>query len=161
MEALGIDLKYLLIQIANIALFYFLFTRFLLKPILKIMDERKRKITEGIENAEKAKEELSKIEEMKVDLKKRAKGEEKKLLEEAKIEAQKQTDLAISEAKSKAAKIISEANIAAKNVEKEMIKKFEDNQLKIIDRLIEKVFSDKLNDVEIKARYQKIMSELH
>lgn len=160
MEALGVNLKFLIIQIANIALFYFLFTRFLLKPILKVLDERKRKIAEGIENAERASQELKKVDELKEEASKQAKTDERKLLDEANVTVQKQADKIIDEAKVKAAKIISDANVAAENIEKEVMRKAQENELKLIDEVIEKVMGDKFSNADLKAKYQKVMSEL-
>ena len=160
MEALGVNLKFLIIQIANVALFYFLFTRFLLKPILKVLDERKKKIAEGVENAERASQELKKVDEFKEEAKKKVKTEEKKLLDEARSAAQKQADEIIDAAKVKAAKIITDANAAAVNLEKDMMREVQENELKLIDEVIEKVLGEKLNDTEVRAKYQKVMSEL-
>lgn len=160
MEGLGVNLKFLIIQVVNIAIFYFLFTKFLLKPILKVLDDRKRKIAEGIENAEHAQLELKKVDELKEDTKKNAKIEEKKLLEEARVTAQKQADEIIDTAKVKAAKIIADANAAAANIEKDVIQRIQEDELKLVDEIIEKVLDEKLKDTETRAKYQKIMSEL-
>lgn len=161
MEALGINLKLLLIQLANFALFYFLFTKFLLKPIKKVLDERKTKIKEGIEAAEKSKEELANIEDMKTEAKKKAKNEEKKLLEEAKIKADKEAAEIIAEAKKKAAKIVKDAEVGIENIQQGEVKKMRVAELGIIEAAIEKILDDKLGDLNVKARYQKVMSELH
>jgi F-type H+-transporting ATPase subunit b len=160
MEGLGVNLKFLIIQIANVALFYFLFTRFLLKPILKVLDDRKRKIAEGVENAERAQQELKKIDELKEEVKRHAKTEERKLLDDARLAAQKQADEIIDVAKVKAAKIISDANAAAVTIEKDVMQQVQENELKLIDEIIEKVLGEKLKDTETRAKYQKVMSEL-
>lgn len=160
MEALGINLKFLVIQIVNIALFYFLFTRFLLKPILKVLDERKKKIADGLENAERAGQELKKVEELKEEAKKKAKFDEKKLLDEAHVLAQKQSDEIVEAAKVKAAKIIADANATAATIEKDMMQQVQENELKLIDEIIEKVMGEKLENADTRAKYQKVMSEL-
>ena len=160
MEGLGVNLKFLIIQIANVALFYFLFTRFLLKPILKVLDERKRKIAEGVENAKRASQELKKIDELKEEVKKKAKTEEKKLLDDANLSAQKQADEIIDAAKVRAAKIITDANATAAIIEKDVMQQVQENELKLVDEIIEKVLGEKLQDAETRAKYQKVMSEL-
>lgn len=161
MEGLGIDPKYLIIQIANIAIFYFLFTKFLLKPIIRILDDRKRKIAESMENAEKIKEELRKLEELKEEEKKKLKDEEKRIFETAKSKAQREVDEILLTARKKGAKAITDATEAASNIEKEAAKKAEVQELRLIEEIITKIMGEKLNDIEIKAKYQKVMSELH
>jgi F-type H+-transporting ATPase subunit b len=161
MEALGINLKFLLIQLANFALFYFLFTKFLLQPVLKMLDSRKQKIAEGLEAAQKSKDELSSIEDVKVEAKKKAKAEEKKLLEEAKLKAEKQADEIIAEAKTKANKIVKDAETGLKNIEEQEMKKMREQELKIVEAVIEKILAEKLGDLDVRARYQKAMGELY
>lgn len=161
MEALGINLKFLLIQIANFALFAFLFTKFLLKPILKVLDERKKRVAEGLEAAEKSKEELAGIENSKVEAKRKMKSEEKKLLDEAKVKVDKESAIVLFGAKKQAEKMIKDAAANIKNIENEERRKMKVSELQIIERVIEKILDQKLDDINVKARYQKVMDELY
>ena len=58
---LGINGYTLLAQIVNFLILLFILQRFLYKPLLKFIDKRKDIIEEGLENADRAKEELSQI----------------------------------------------------------------------------------------------------
>lgn len=161
MEALGINLKFLLIQLANFALFYFLFTKFLLGPILKMLDARKKKIAEGLEAAEKAKEELEKMEDTKAEQKRKLKAEEKKIFEEAKAQAEAEASRILKEAKEKAEKIIHDAESGLKKIEEQEIKRMREQELKIVEAVIEKILADKLSDIDVKSRFQKVMNDLY
>jgi F-type H+-transporting ATPase subunit b len=161
MEGLGVDLKYLIIQIANIGIFYFLFTKFLLKPILKLLDERKAKIQEGLENAEKAKQELVKVEETKEEAKKKTKLEEKKLLEETKRQAEKEALVIMANAKQQSAKIVKDAGISAKQIEAQAVSDAKKKTLEMVEAIAERVISEKLSNPEIKARFQSAMNQLY
>lgn len=161
MEALGINLKFLLIQLANFILFYFLFTKFLLTPVKKMLDERKKRIAEGLEAAEKAKEELVKVEELKVEAKKKAKAEEKTVLDEAREKAEKEAAVIIEKAKQKAAKIVKDAETGIENIQAGEMKKMREKQLKIIEAVIEKIMDEKFESVDLRAKYQKVMGELY
>ncbi len=55
MEKLGIDPVMLVTQIINFAILAFILTKFLYKPILKLLDERQKKIAEGLELSQKMK----------------------------------------------------------------------------------------------------------
>jgi F-type H+-transporting ATPase subunit b len=54
MEALGINLGYLIVQILGIAFLLVLLTGFVYKPILRVLDERKARIAKGLEDARQA-----------------------------------------------------------------------------------------------------------
>lgn len=55
----GVDWKLLLIQAVNFGLLLSVLTYFLYKPILRIIDERQRKIAEGVKTAEAAQKQLA------------------------------------------------------------------------------------------------------
>ena len=54
MEALGINLGYLLTQILGITALILLLTAFVYKPILRVLDQRKARIAKGLEDARQA-----------------------------------------------------------------------------------------------------------
>ena len=58
-EALGLNLPQLIAQIANFAVLLLILRLTLYKPILKMLDERKQKIAEGLNAAEIARAEAS------------------------------------------------------------------------------------------------------
>lgn len=58
-EALGINLPQLIAQVANFAVLLLILRLTLYKPILKMLDERKQKIAEGLNAAEIARAEAS------------------------------------------------------------------------------------------------------
>lgn len=86
----GVQPILLAAQIVNFLVLLFILQKLLYKPILKVLEERKRKIEEGLLNAEKIKKEL----------------------EETKAKSQQVIDKAIEESK----KIVIEANIAASQI---------------------------------------------
>ena len=56
--AFGIDWRLLLIQAVNFALLLSVLSYFLYKPVLRIIDERQKKIAEGVRTAELAQKKL-------------------------------------------------------------------------------------------------------
>ncbi len=89
MEKLGIEPVMLLTQIINFLVLVVVLTKFLYKPILKLIDDRRRKIEEGLELSQKMKikeEELAKEKEVVLD---KAKDEGQKLIEECKERGRK------------------------------------------------------------------------
>ena len=61
-SALGFNLPALIAQLVNFALLLVLFSVLLYKPLLKVLDERRRRIQEGLEASEEAKRRLAQTE---------------------------------------------------------------------------------------------------
>jgi len=57
-KTLGVDSKLLIAQIVNFLILLFLLRKFLYNPVIKMLDERKQKITEGLDAAEQSKNSL-------------------------------------------------------------------------------------------------------
>jgi F-type H+-transporting ATPase subunit b len=76
MEALGINLGYLIIQILGITFLLILLTGFVYRPILRVLDERKARIAKGLEDARQA-----------AIARENADAEAKRILDEARAEA--------------------------------------------------------------------------
>ncbi|MEK7098653.1 MAG: F0F1 ATP synthase subunit B [Patescibacteria group bacterium] len=57
--AFGLDVKLLLIQALNFAILLFVLWKFLYTPVLKMIDERRGKIAEGVQKAEAADRKLA------------------------------------------------------------------------------------------------------
>jgi len=76
MEALGINLGYLLTQFLGIAALLLILTAFVYKPMLRVLDERKARIAKGLEDARQA-----------AIARENADMEAKRILDEARAEA--------------------------------------------------------------------------
>jgi F-type H+-transporting ATPase subunit b len=76
MEALGINLGYLLVQLLGISALIVLLTAFIYKPILRVLDQRKARIAKGLEDARQA-----------AIARENADAEAKRILDEARAEA--------------------------------------------------------------------------
>ena len=126
MEALGIDIKLLVVQIINFGILFFVLKKFLYTPILKLLDERKKEV-------EKQKELLTKTEE------EFRKGEEtrEKMIRQSRAEVEKERRDLINMANEEKKKILSEARkVAEKEVEKKLmrIKSLEEESLENIKK---------------------------
>ena len=53
-EAFGIDVRLIIIQVFNFGILMAVLTYFLYKPVLKMLNEREAKIAQGIKDAEEA-----------------------------------------------------------------------------------------------------------
>lgn len=87
MSDFGVQPILLAAQIVNFLVLLFILKKLLYKPILKLLDERKRKIEESLENAEKIKLELEETEAKRVKVIDEAIEESKKIVAEANVAA--------------------------------------------------------------------------
>ncbi len=62
MEQLGVNLPLLLAQVVNFLIVLFALRLFLYKPILNMLDQRRERIREGLEAADRSKEQAAKAE---------------------------------------------------------------------------------------------------
>ena len=144
---MGINLPGLITQLISFAILVFLLTRFLYKPVVKLLDERAEKIKKGLSDAESAskgaEEAASKIEEelsqarlegkklveaareasnqLREDEKEKVAAEISQMMEKAKKEINSERDSAILELKNRFGELVVDA--AGKVIEKEIDEK--------------------------------------
>lgn len=97
-----IEASQILLQIVNFAILLFVLTKFLYRPLLKIMENRSKKIQEGLEAAEKSLEEQAKAQEKKMHIITAAEKKATVLLDEARRDAQRASKDIIAAARKEA-----------------------------------------------------------
>src|SRR6266705_2292388 len=70
-------------QVISFAIVAFLLTRFAYRPILAVLEERRRRIEEGLLNAEKIKKQLAEAEQRHADILAKANAEAQKMIDAA------------------------------------------------------------------------------
>ena len=98
-----IDIKQVLLQLLNFGILVVLFTRFMFKPILKILDARSQKIADGQAAAEKSLKETAALEKKQADKLAEASKAAAAIIAEARAQSKKLGVDLIQEAKSVAA----------------------------------------------------------
>jgi F-type H+-transporting ATPase subunit b len=107
-DALGFNLPALIAQIINFVLLLIIFRMVLYKPLLKILDERKQRIQEGLDASDEAKRRLSQTE-----------REVAKELEKARQQGQEQ----IAQAQQISARIQEESRQSARNEAEQLLER--------------------------------------
>lgn len=105
MEALGINLGYILMQIVLFSILFLVLRGYLYAPILRTLEERKARIAKGLEDARQA-----------AMARDNAETEAKRILESARTEAAAVRAQAVSEAEETAKSIVARANDDARTV---------------------------------------------
>lgn len=105
---LSLDLN-LVWNIVNLVVLYLLLRHFLFKPVMGIMDKRKKIIEDGLKNAQDAQNDAKKMKQEYEDALKGAKQESAQIIENARSAAKNEYDRIVGEAGEKAGNIIESA----------------------------------------------------
>lgn len=100
-------------QVISFTIVAFLLRRFAYKPILGILEERRRRIEEGLLNAEKIKQELAEAEKRYAEILAKANAQAQKMIDEARESSAHLTERKQQEAITAAEQIIAKAREAA------------------------------------------------
>src|SRR5499425_1104385 len=112
-DMFGWNWKLFLSQVISFGIVAFLLQRFAYKPILALLEERRRKIEEGQINAEKIKKELAEAEKRYQEILAKANADGQKMIDEARESAAHLSERKQQEAIAAAEQIISKAREAA------------------------------------------------
>jgi F-type H+-transporting ATPase subunit b len=147
-------------QIVNFLILAFVFKRFLYKPLLKVLDDRKKTIEKGITDSEKAAKALASAEEERSDILHNASKESQRIIDDTKKSAETIKEEILESARTDAEKIMSDAKRQS-NLEMERMRKEAQNmslQLSktILERVIVQIFSKEEQEKLIKKGLQEI-----
>ncbi len=109
MEALGLNLGYLLVQILNFAIVFVVLRAWVYKPIVNVLENRKKKIAQSLEDARKAEEARQNAEAEAAKIIDEARGKAKDIVREAAEQADLTAKDIIEKAKQRAKEIHQEA----------------------------------------------------
>ena len=147
--------------IAQIILFlvvYWVLNRYAFGPVLKMLNERRRRIEEGQHNAEKIKKQLAEAELRYQEVLRKANEEATRLLEEARTSSdaisQKQLQQAIKDAEGIIAKaqdtIVQERNKMIYEVKKEMVGLVVNTTAKVVGKVLTPEDQKRLSEETVK-----------
>lgn len=109
----GVTWPLFISQVISFSIVAFLLHRFAYKPILKVLEERRQRIAEGLANAEKIKQQLAETEIARRELLQKANQDANRLIEEARAAAARVQEQETQKAIAQAEQIISKAREAA------------------------------------------------
>src|SRR6267143_5373841 len=112
-QTFGWNWQLFLSQVISFLIVAFLLQRFAYKPILAVLEERRRKIEEGQINAEKIKKELAQAEKLYQEIIAKANADAQKMIDEARDSAAHLSERKQQEAIGAAEQIIAKAREAA------------------------------------------------
>ncbi|HVV39232.1 MAG TPA: F0F1 ATP synthase subunit B [Candidatus Paceibacterota bacterium] len=139
----GIDWKLLLIQGLNFGILLVGLWYFLYGPVMRMLEERRQKVMQGVADAQKAHEELAQIEHSRAAKLAEAGREADTIVSQARTAgSQKEREL-ITQGESAAQRILTEAEAQAKELKVQAITESREEVAKMIVLGAEKVLNEK------------------
>ncbi|MEK7132988.1 MAG: F0F1 ATP synthase subunit B [Patescibacteria group bacterium] len=121
----GVNWKLLLAQGINFALLLAILTYFLYKPILRIIDERREKVAEGVRTAEMAMQRLAEAQKKSDGIVGDASREAESLVKTARVRAEERGAEIVKSAEAQALGVLSDAAQRAEEAKRQAIKESE------------------------------------
>lgn len=159
-DKLGIDLKLLIAQVVNFLILLFILTKLLYKPILGLLDKRKKMIEKTVEDSQKVEERLLKLEEEKAKVLSEASEKAMKEMERVKKEAEEERQKILTNAKKE---ISSLAERYRAQLQAEKSKMFEEIKGEIAELIVkgsEKIIKREFGKDDQKRLEEAIKKEL-
>jgi len=142
---LGINGKIFLAQIVNFFLLMYILKRFLYQPLLNIMQEREKRIKEGLKNADKAEARIGEIEAGAEKRLEKAAREADRILEKAHIEGEEHKKDLIRETQEEISRLREEAKASLKKEKERLISEVRQETGDIAVQIARKIVQEKIS----------------
>jgi F-type H+-transporting ATPase subunit b len=143
---LGIEWTALIAQGVNFGILLLVLWKFVYKPVLKILDDRSKKVEESIKNAQLIEEKLAKASDESAKIIENAKKEAGKIISESKNSAKEISQKILCDAEEKSKKIISDTNLAVAKEKEEIFESVKTEVASLVKTSVAAILSDdKLN----------------
>ncbi len=159
-DALGLDVKILFAQFINFAILVFVLWRFAYKPILKLLEDRRKKIEQGVLSAEAAELKLKEAEDQQKEIIVAAKKEALTIVEEAKDRAELKYQEIIKKSKEDIGVIINEERGKIRLEKEEVLQEIKREISSLLTFGVEKFLAQKIDSQEDAKIIKKITDDL-
>ncbi|MGA2016024.1 MAG: F0F1 ATP synthase subunit B [Opitutaceae bacterium] len=153
-QQFGLSWPFLLAQIINFSLVAFILWRFAFKPVLAMLDERQRKISDGLRYAEEMKAKLDAAQQESAASAKRSQVEAARIIEEARKSAKEFLDRQTQEGAARAGEIIAKAQQAIELEKKKMLAEARTEIARLVVAITQQVLAKDLSEAE-RSRYNE------
>lgn len=159
-EKFGIDWKMMLAQLINFGIVFFILRAFAYKPILKLLDNRRKKIEDGLAFAEKSKSELANIENLKIEEAKKAHLQSIEVIKGAEVSAGKVRDEIVAGGEVEKQKLIATGKALLNEQKARMEKGVYEQAVSLVEAALGKVLAKKEFKAEEKELIAQTVSEI-
>ncbi|HBA36611.1 TPA: ATP synthase F0 subunit B [Candidatus Falkowbacteria bacterium] len=159
-RALGIDGRILLAQFFNFAVLAFVLWRFAYRPLFNMLEERRRKVAQGVEDAEAATKKLVAATDESRGLVTGAKKEAALIVEEAKKQAEIRYKEIINKSREDIGVIINEEREKMRIEKAETLRAIKNEIAGLVVLSVEKVLGEKIDAVKDQELIERTVKKL-
>ncbi len=156
----GVEPKYLVMQVISFLILFGVLYQFGIKPTIATMEERNRKIGDGLKHAEETSVRLAAAAQESAALIKTAQHEAQKVVDEARKIAKEFADKQQTEATTRAADTLAKAQQAIALEHKKMLNEARSEIARLVVQTTEQVLAKKLSDADRAAYNEAATKEL-
>ncbi len=160
MEQLGIESGLLLAQVINFLIIVFVLSRLLYKPILTMLEKRKREIEDGLALTEKMRQEEENLQQKKAKLLDTARKEAQMIIAEARKQAMLAGNDALANAQKESLEIIDKGKTEVERLKKSMEKEIRASAVNLAATMAKRLLSGVLTPVDKHKILQQHLKEL-
>lgn len=132
-------------QALNFLILLIVLHKILYKPLIKLLEDRAKRIREGVENAVKADEMLQSSEEMRKNILKRAQVESNEMIEKSRKAGEETREGIIQNAQTEADKIMQLEKQAIEREKAKTMDDFKHNATQLVVQIAEKILREKMD----------------
>jgi F-type H+-transporting ATPase subunit b len=150
----GLSLPFFLAQVVNFCVVAVILWKFAFKPVLSTLDERKKKIADGLRYTDEMKAKLEAVQQESAASAKRAQSEATRIIEEARKSAKEFFEKQTQETAAKAGDILAKAEQAIELEKKKMLSEARTEIARLVVETTQRVLSKELSDAD-RSRYNE------
>ena len=150
----GLSLPFFLAQVVNFCVVAVVLWKFAFKPVLATLDERNRKIADGLRYTDEMKAKLEAVQQESAASAKRAQAEATRVIEEARKSAKEFFEKQTQETAAKAGDILAKAEQAIELEKKKMLAEARTEIARLVVETTQRVLSKELSDAD-RSRYNE------
>lgn len=160
MESLGINLTSFIAQIINFLIVMFLLWKFAYTPVLNILQERQKKVEQGLKNAEKAAKDRGEAELDAEKIREKAYKDANEILKNAKDAANVESAEIVKKSSEQADRIMKTARNEAASMKDRVMSEAKKEISDVVIIALNKVVREEFSDEEKKKLTARAISEL-
>lgn len=142
-EVFGINWKLLLVQAFNFGILLLALWYFLYRPVILLLEKRRKVIEKGVADAEKSEKRLEEIEGERDNIISKATSDGGQIISDSKVRATEKVTEIVSDANVRAESILTDASARAQEVKKRVLRESEDEIAKTAILAAEKIIRNK------------------
>lgn len=152
-----VDWRLMIAQLINFFIVFWVLKKFAYHPIVKVLEERAKKIKEGLENAQKAKKQLEESDRIKEQAILEAKKKSQEIIFEAQRDTEELRKQIVKKAEVEAERIVNEAQLRMEIERNEIFKDLKRQAVDMVAVGVEKVIGKTVSDKEHRELIAKVL----